>query len=101
MLPWEIVIGITAMATGLYLGIVIMAPNRDREISEADALERMSRGFEWRYEHPTLVFTLPDGEEIAFERGWSAGRWFTGPAVSVSRGTVLDEVAARGERRPV
>jgi hypothetical protein len=46
------------------------------EIVEAEALEMLSVGFEWLYEQPLLIFVLPDGQRIAFERGWSPGRWY-------------------------
>jgi hypothetical protein len=49
---------------------------REREIVEAEALELLSTGFEWCYEEPLLLFVLPDGGRIAFDRGWGPGRWY-------------------------
>jgi len=49
---------------------------QESEIVEAEALELLSTGFEWRHEEPLLLFLLPNGGRIAFERGWGPGKWY-------------------------
>jgi hypothetical protein len=47
------------------------------EITEAEALDRLSSGFAWEYEHPGfLTFTLPDGERVVLEGGTQPARWY-------------------------
>ena len=48
-----------------------------REITEAEAFERLSEGFEWDYSHPIATFLLCDGSVLMLERHFGGfGRWY-------------------------
>lgn len=48
-------------------------PSPRDEVVEAEALELLSGGFEWRYEAPLLVFTTAGGVRITLDGG--VRRW--------------------------
>ena len=76
MLPWEVIVGVSCLFAGFVLGGWVHMTSKEDELLERDALDRLSDGFEWTQDSYRLVFTLPDGDRIVFERGWSVGRWF-------------------------
>jgi hypothetical protein len=78
MVPLPFLAGVLATIGGWAVWVFWRTPRRrDQAITEAEALNCLSNGFEWHYDHPIVTFLLPDGSMVLLERRFgSAAKWY-------------------------
>jgi hypothetical protein len=78
---------------GISSRIVFGRKSPGRAITEAEALDRLSDGFEWAYDHPIVSFLVPDGTLVLLERRLGAGGSWYHCDPDETPGTPLGEAA--------
>jgi hypothetical protein len=107
--PLSAVAGASVAAFGWAVWVFFRTAKRtDLAITEAEALNRLSKGFEWHYDHPIVTFVLRDGSLILFERRFGpAGSWYDsrpdrpGPKGDPDRPPLVRTEPRRAELRPL
>lgn len=66
---------LAVLFSALVVWAITSGPKANRELLQAEALDRLSEGFDWAYEEPYIAFHLQDGSRVLYEFH-HAGRWW-------------------------